>query len=172
MINSKIEFKEKEKNIIFDVWLNSENNKKIIITMKTIYIIIGIIMLLGGLSKPKINNTNIGTALMIQGVFFIYWALTYKKYYKEKHYKQYRKNKQYNEIIGSEREYEFTNEGIYITSVLGKGINYWNTFYSYGKIDDYIYIKRKDEHIILVDKKTLSSGEINDLLMLLSENIK
>lgn len=68
-------------------------------------------------------------------------------------------------------EYIFDNDGIVIKSQVGNGQNYWNAFKEYGNFEEYIFIKRKDNAMILVDKNDLTSNETDELLSLLSNNI-
>ena len=69
-------------------------------------------------------------------------------------------------------EYHFDTDGIEIISQLGYSKNYWTAFKEYGTMGQYIYVKRKDNKLVLVDKNDLSKDETEELLQLLSENIK
>lgn len=77
-----------------------------------------------------------------------------------------------NGVTSGEIEYLFTNEGVQVTSSIGSGMNYWNAFESYGIIEHYIFIARKDNMVILVDKNSMSDDEMNDLYNLLENNIE
>ena len=48
---------------------------------------------------------------------------------------------------------------------------YWTAFKEYGTMGQYIYAKRKDNKIVLVDKNDLSKDEIEELTQLLTNNI-
>lgn len=169
MIKSKIEIREEEREIILDVWLMNRNNAKRIKIFKTVYISVGIILLLFSVYNFLKNSIGIGIVALVYSILFTFMGLNIKREYKKiQRKKQY---KQYKEIKSGEIEYEFSNEGIHITSILGVGMNYWNAFYSYGQIEHYIYVIRKDEQIIIVDKRTLTNDEIDELLALL-DNIK
>ena len=69
-------------------------------------------------------------------------------------------------------EYTFDTEGIEVVSQTGYGKNYWSSFKKYGTMGQYIYVKRKDNKLVLVDKNDLSKDETEELMQLLSENIK
>lgn len=69
-------------------------------------------------------------------------------------------------------EYTFDTEGIEVVSQTGYGKNYWSSFKEYGTMGQYIYVKRKDNKLVLVDKNDLSKDETEELMQLLSENIK
>lgn len=67
-------------------------------------------------------------------------------------------------------EYIFDTEGIEIVSQTGYGENYWTAFKEYGTMGQYIYVKRKDNKLILVDKNDLSKDELDELMQFLTVN--
>ena len=69
-------------------------------------------------------------------------------------------------------EYHFVTDGIEIISQLGYSKNYWTAFKEYGTMGQYIYVKRKDNKLILIDKNDLSAGELEELTQLLLYNLK
>ena len=69
-------------------------------------------------------------------------------------------------------EYHFDAEGIEIISQIGYSKNYWTAFKEYGTMEQYIYVKRRDNKIILIDKNDLSTGELEELTQLLLNNVK
>ena len=69
-------------------------------------------------------------------------------------------------------EYHFDAEGIETISQMGYSKNYWTAFKEYGTMEQYIYVKRRDNKIILIDKNDLSTGELEELTQLLLNNVK
>ena len=69
-------------------------------------------------------------------------------------------------------EYHFDTDGIEIISQLGYSKNYWTAFKEYGTMGQYIYVKRKDNKLVLIDKNDLSAGELEELTQLLLYNLK
>ena len=67
--------------------------------------------------------------------------------------------------INSERKYLFSKEGVEIVSEIGVTHNDWSSFVSKGEIENYIYLIRKDNKVILINKNVLSE---NELMMLRS----
>lgn len=63
-------------------------------------------------------------------------------------------------------EYTFDTKGITISSNIGESINYWNAFKEYGTFGEYIYVKRKDNKMILIDKNDLTVIYHNNILLL------
>ena len=67
--------------------------------------------------------------------------------------------------MSSERKYLFSKDGVEIVSEIGVTHNYWSSFVSKGEIENYIYLIRKDNKVILINKNVLSE---NELMMLRS----
>lgn len=67
--------------------------------------------------------------------------------------------------MNSERKCVFSKEGVDIATELGVTHNYWSAYVSKGEIEKYIYLIRKDNTVILINKTVLSE---NELLMLRS----
>lgn len=68
-------------------------------------------------------------------------------------------------------EYHFDVDGVEIISQLGISKNYWTAFKGYGTKGSYIYIKRKDNKLVLIDKNSLSPEELDELTQLLEKNL-
>lgn len=60
--------------------------------------------------------------------------------------------------IKSERKYVFSKDGVDIFTENGLTHNYWNSFVSKGEIENYIYLIRNDNKVILLDKNVLSEN--------------
>ena len=69
-------------------------------------------------------------------------------------------------------EYHFDAEGIETISQMGYSKNCWTAFKEYGTMGQYIYVKRKDNKMVLIDKNDLSTGELEELTQLLLNNVK
>lgn len=70
------------------------------------------------------------------------------------------------------REYEFSENGVAIRSEIGRSENKWSAFKLWGTYEDYIYLRRVDDGMILVDKGNLSGDDVDELVALLNANIK
>lgn len=62
--------------------------------------------------------------------------------------------------MNSERKYLFSKEGVEIVSEIGVTHNYWSSFVSKGEIENYIYLIRKDNKVVLINKTVLSENEL------------
>lgn len=67
--------------------------------------------------------------------------------------------------MNSERKYVFSKEGVDIVTETGATHNYWSSFVNKGEIENHIYLVRKDNKVILINKTVLSE---NELMMLRS----
>ena len=55
--------------------------------------------------------------------------------------------------MNSERKYVFSKEGVDIDTEIGVTHNDWSSFVSKGEIENYIYLIRKDNKVILINYK-------------------
>ena len=62
--------------------------------------------------------------------------------------------------MSSERKYLFSKEGVDIVTQAGATHNYWSSFVSKGEIENYIYLIRKDNKVLLINKSVLSENEL------------
>ena len=62
--------------------------------------------------------------------------------------------------MNSERKYVFSKEGVDIDTEIGVTRNDWSSFVSKGEIENYIYLIRKDNKVILINKNVLSESEL------------
>jgi hypothetical protein len=62
--------------------------------------------------------------------------------------------------MNSERKYVFSKEGVDIAIEMGVTHNYWNSFVSKGEIENHIYLVRKDNKVILINKAVISESEL------------
>lgn len=62
--------------------------------------------------------------------------------------------------MNSERKYVFSKEGVDIVTETGATHNDWGSFVSKGEIENHIYLVRKDNKVILINKTVLSESEL------------
>lgn len=62
--------------------------------------------------------------------------------------------------MNSKRKYVFSKEGVDIVTETGATHNDWNSFVSKGEIENHIYLVRKDNKVILINKTVLSESEL------------
>lgn len=62
--------------------------------------------------------------------------------------------------INGERKYVFSKEDVNVVTDIGVTHNCWNSFVSKGEIENYIYLIRNDNRVILVNKNALTENEL------------
>ncbi len=62
--------------------------------------------------------------------------------------------------MNNERKYVFSKEGVDIVTQAGATHNYWSSFVNKGEIENHIYLVRKDNKVILINKNVLSENEL------------
>ncbi len=62
--------------------------------------------------------------------------------------------------MNSKRKYVFSKEGVDIVTETGATHNDWNSFVSKGELENHIYLVRKDNKVILINKTVLSESEL------------
>lgn len=75
-------------------------------------------------------------------------------------------------VYDGERNYIFSDEGVVITNYSGEFPYNGGSFISYANIDHYRYLRTFNDGFVLVDKSTMTGGEIEGLYDLLQQNIR
>lgn len=68
-------------------------------------------------------------------------------------------------------EYAFDDGGVRIESNLGSSLCYWNSFVGHGTMGQYLYLKRGDNKLVLVDANDLTEAELAELTDLFSRHV-
>ena len=71
-------------------------------------------------------------------------------------------------LYSGEREYFFDSDGVQVVSELGTGKNHWRAFRCWGEIEHYLYLKRLDNQVVLIDREKLSAEECREMENLLA----
>lgn len=173
MIVYKTDLTDEKRKTLIEIALESQKNirkRKVIMPICAIFAVLEIPIGLYFCIKGAYSS---GIFLLICGFIMLFLAFKAKNFQRfalrmvEKQADK-QKDRAFQEGIV---EYVFDDEGIIVKSQVGNGQNYWSAFKEYGNFGKYIYIKRKDNQTILVDKNDLTSNEIDELLSLLSNNI-
>lgn len=171
MIKYRLDLSDEKKEAAIQIALESEGNvhkRKIATFILSILGILEIILAFYFFTNSRYAS---GVSFLIIGVLILLFAL------KTKSFQKFALKKSEILLDKSFRtgivEYTFDTDGIEIVSQIGYGKNYWTAFKEYGTMGQYIYVKRKDNKLILVDKNDLSKDEMEELMRLLTEkNIK
>lgn len=68
-------------------------------------------------------------------------------------------------------EYRFDDDGVTIMSQIGCSLCYWPSFRGCGTAGQYLYLRRGDNKLILVDRNDLSAAELSELERLFAEHV-
>lgn len=166
MIRYKMILSDEKRQAAIEIALNSEKNiskrKKVAITAFVsgiIEFVLGFCLILNGVNVFGFIMIAIGLSMMILSSK----AKDFQKY-ALKNAEKLLDNAFRTGIV----EYVFDVDGIQTISKMGNVKNYWNAFKEYGTMGQYIYAKRKDNKMILVDQNDLSAEELEELKQLLS----
>ena len=168
MVKYRLDLSDEKKEAAIQIALESERNVRKRKIATPILLILGILEII--LAVYFFTNSRFVSGLS----FLVIGALIILLAWKTKSFQTLKKS----EILLDKSfrtgivEYTFDTEGIEVVSQTGYGKNYWSSFKKYGTMGQYIYVKRKDNKLVLVDKNDLSKDETEELMLLLSENIK
>ena len=170
MIYYKLKVGEDEKEVLADLSLSNEKNVSRMKKNRILCALMFFVSLIWGCKEIFMGRTayvkTLGVILLIMAVYFAVIFFAGKKIQKRRTLSE--QKRQDSNMIPSEMDYEFSDEGVKFMSEKGNGINYWNAFTEYGTHGNYIYLKRIDGHFVLVKQDDLSPSELSELKKLLN----
>ncbi len=169
MVKYCMNLSDEKKEAAINIALESKGNVRKRKIAVPLLMILGIVIIFSGIFLI-INSDIFGYVYMVIGIVSLLFAFNAKSFQKFVLKKvELRLDKSFRTGIV---EYHFDAEGIEIISQIGCSKNYWTAFEEYGTMEQYIYVKRRDNKIILIDKNDLSTGELEELTQLLLNNVK
>lgn len=171
MVKCKTEITQRELDVLIEIWLSSEKNVKKRKQGRIAFAILAILLAL--FTAYFYFHYAIATAVIL-GVFCIFSAFmaTVGATLEQKWILKKVQNRANARMKSGVREYEFSENGVAIRSEIGRSENKWSAFKLWGTYEDYIYLRRVDDGMILVDKGNLSGDDVDELVALLNANIK
>ena len=171
MIKYRMVLSDEKKEAAIEIALESDSNIRKRKIAVPVLLILGILILIGSVFQVIKTPSVLGAIYIVLGIFCLILAFNTKPFQKF--------TLKRTEILLDKSfrtgilEYIFDIEGIETVSQAGYGKNYWTAFKECGTMGQYIYVKRKDNKLILVDKNDLSKDELDELMQLLTvSNIK
>lgn len=169
MLRYSMDLSDEKKEAAINIALESEGNvRKRKITTPILYFL-GVLELLIGVYFCVKDSYVTGILLLFIGMLMFILGL------KAKTFQRYTLKKAEKLLDDAFRtgtvEYVFDEEGVEIVSQMGYTKNPWNAFKGFGTMGQYVFVKRKDNKMILVDKNDLSEAETKELKRLLSQNL-
>lgn len=169
MVKYCMNLSDEKKEAAINIALESKGNVRKRKIAVPLLMILGIVIIFSGIFLI-INSDIFGYVYMVIGIVSLLLAFNAKSFQKFVLKKaELRLDKSFRTGIV---EYHFDAEGIETISQMGYSKNYWTAFKEYGTMEQYIYVKRRDNKIILIDKNDLSTGELEELTQLLLNNVK
>lgn len=169
MVKYSMDLSDEKKEAAIEIALESSGNvrkRKIAVPILTI---LGILLIFDSLFQFINSSAFLGVIFMAVGIVSLLVGLKAKSFQKFVLKKaELLLDKSFRTGI---REYVFDDEGIKVDSQNGYAKNYWSAFKEYGTMGQYIYVKRKDNKMVLIDKNDLSKDEMEELTQLLADNI-
>ena len=168
MIKYRMDLSVEKKEAAIEIALESDGNIRKRKIAVPVLLILGIVILFGSVFQVIKTPSVLGAIYIVIGILCLLLAFNAKSFQKFALKRS--------EILLDKAfrtgifEYIFVTEGIEIVSQTGYGKNYWTAFKEYGTMGQYIYVKRKDNKLILVDKNDLSKDELDELMQLLTVN--
>jgi hypothetical protein len=169
MIRCKTEITQRELDALIEIELSSEKNVRKRKISRIIFLVSAILLAL--LATNFHYNVAWATILSVLCVFTIFMATIGVKL-EQKMILKMLQNKMDEKMKLGVREYEFNEKGVIIDSKIGHSENEWSVFKLWGTYKDYIYLKKFNDSIVLVNKNGLSDDNLNELITLLSTNVK
>ena len=169
MIQYNTEITQEDLNILIDIVMESPEQKKKRKNIKLVGIILAVVSAVFAMSDVWNERITSACFWLILAGLFVWISTSGANFY----YKALSKNIQdENQLKSVKRQYVFDEEGIQLTIDQSSNNYAWNTFVGWGCYKNYIYIKRKDQSIILVNKEELSSSDLTALKILLKNHLK
>ncbi|HJA28938.1 MAG TPA: YcxB family protein [Candidatus Olsenella pullicola] len=70
-----------------------------------------------------------------------------------------------------EVRYTFDEDGVTVDSQVGHGVSYWPSFREWGTMGDYLYLRRGDNKLVLVDCRELAPDELEEVRALVERHV-
>ena len=170
MVKYCMNLSDEKKEAAINIALESKGNVRKRKIAVPLLMILGIVIIFSGIFLIINSPAILWYVYMVIGIVSLLLAFNAKSFQKFVLKKaELRLDKSFRSGIV---EYHFDAEGIEIISQIGYSKNYWTAFKEYGTMEQYIYVKRRDNKIILIDKNDLSTGELEELTQLLLNNVK
>ncbi len=99
-------------------------------------------------------------------IFFVWYAVIGYKWAYSRSFKKIQRSMN-ERLVSNKHHYELDSQGITSTSNVGKTQNNWEAFEVWGIYHSYVYIRRFDGGIVLIDQRLLVDSEREELFDIL-----
>lgn len=167
MVQYELEIGEEEKNILMEIALQSNINRKKRQKAAPLCLVLAFAFLFLGI-RTFFYGPNLAMFIYLMLTAFSFFLTMGGSKMFQKVVLKRAMAKADTALYSGKRNYIFDDNGVEITSFAGNGRYYWSSFKYWGTLNHYIYIRRIDNQVILIDKNKLSKNELNELLELLA----
>ena len=167
MIKTKMEISQEEIKVLREIIMANPKNVKKRRWARIICAVMAVIMCIYTVTcflDKAIGNSVIGLAFTI---YFIWVTTVGSTFYQDTIYKKVQ-DKADDRLMSGVREYVFDSDGVTISSELGYSTYKWVAFQCWGVFNDYIYLKKIDNLMVLVKKSSLLKEDYEALMSLLN----
>lgn len=169
MITYRMNLSDEKKDAALEIALMSPANVRRRRIGGTILVLLGIVLVICGSGLMFLEKKASGIVYLIMGVVALAFGLRTKAFQR---FILKRSEKLLDKAFRSGVvEYGFDDEGVHIRSHLGNSLCYWDSFVEQGTMGQYLYMKRGDNKLILVDKNDLTASEFAELIELLKRHM-
>lgn len=169
MIKTRLVMTKEVNDLMYEIWSETKDAKKRVKFTRLLYAALTLFcigMLLTFIGDGVDIFTWIYAAL---GVITLALQFFIKKIQRMGYDK---KMKKMDPKLFTDREYEISEEGIKVKSIMGEGFHKWAAMETYMTVSHYIYVRELTAMYYLFDKNTLSREDTEELYRILKENIK
>ncbi len=171
MVKCKIEITQRELDTLIEVLLLSKETGKKRMIGRIVFAIIA--FLTARLTVRCYFYYKFGSAVIFGALcaFSVFMATVGAKL-EQKLILKKAQNKADDRMKSGVREYGFSESGVTIDSELVHSESAWSAFKMWGTYKEYIYLRRIDDGMLLINKNSMTDDERNELVALLNTNIK
>lgn len=166
MVSYTMHFDKRAKDIFVNVSLESQENKKKRLKLKIYMGILFCIFLILFFTASTEGRRLFALVFTLISFLFLSGTRWVQKIGFERFIAEHK------EMFPESVTYTFQEDGVVIRSDKGSAFNAWSNFKNCGIYKEYIYVRRIDGSLILIDQNQASQEDIATIISLLSTNVE
>ena len=169
MVTYRLDLSDEKKDAAVEIALMSPHNVRGRRICGPLLVLAGVTLLVCGAALVLAKGSAQGVVFLVVGVAALALGLRAKAF---QHFVLRRSERLLDKAFRSGTvEYAFDDDGVRIESNLGSSLCYWNSFVKHGIMGQYLYLKRGDNKLVLVDANDLTEAELAELTDLFSRHV-
>lgn len=170
MVTYRMQLSDEVNDVAIDIALESPENARRRRIARPVLVVAGVALLACAVGELLFDNAVVAVVYLAVGVVALLFAV------KERAFQRFVLRRSATLVDkafrSGEAAYTFDDEGVTIESDLGHSVCYWNSFAGYGTWLHYLYVKRGDNRIVLVDTSALAPADLDELRSLLAAHLR